>query len=191
MAFVAPFLAAGAAAGGSAFAGTSLATALTVGSAALTGVSAIQQGHYQAAVAANNAEIAQRNAAMESEAAQKAGARQDRETAALVGEQTAAAAASGLDVLGRTQVAVRNLSRRVGREEAGDIVGRGTAAARGLLQDAANFRAEGKQAKLQGYMTAAGAALEGGRAFAKDTGLTKSLASKYGSRKKFPWERKV
>jgi hypothetical protein len=188
MAFLPPLLAAAAAGGGAAAAGTSLATALAIGSAALTGVSAIQQGNYQAAVAKNNAQVAERNAALESEASQREGIRSDREYAVALGEQLAAQGASGLDILGRTQLATRNVTRTVGREAAGDIRASGTAAARRLLQDASNFRAEGKQARTQGYVTAAGAALDAGREWAKESGKTRSLAT--SKRKpRSPWDK--
>lgn len=163
MAFLPPFLAAAAAGGGAAAGGASLATALTVGSAALTGVSALQQGYYQAAIAKNNAKIAEANAAAASEAGQREAMRSDREYAALRGEQAAAAAASGLDILGRTQLQTRSMTLRVGREQATDIRGRAQNEARQSLQEAANFRAEGRQAKTQGIVTAVGSALSIGK----------------------------
>lgn len=175
MAFVVPLIAAAAAGAGTAAAGGSLITALGVASAALSGVSALQQGQYQAAVAKNNAKVAEQNAVSASEASQQEQVRSDREYAALLGEQLAAQGASGLDLLGRSQLQTRNVTRIVGREAAGDIRQRGTNAARSALQEAANFRAEGKQARTQGYIGAAGAALQAGSLVAR--------------RKQRPWDR--
>lgn len=140
----------------------------TAGVAALTGVtagvgalSAVQSGNYQAAVAKNNARLAEENAARTSEAAQRESMRSDQDYRALLGEQLAAQGASGFDILGRSQTAARMLTERVGRRAAMDISIEGGAAARRSQQEAANFRAEGRQAKLQGYLTAAGTLLQG------------------------------
>lgn len=175
MAFVAPLLPAigtwlGSAGG--------IATTLGAGASALAGVSAIQQGNYQSQVAKNNAKIAEQNAAAESEAAQREQIRSDREYAAMLGEQYAAQAGSGLDLLGRSQLATRDLTRRVRGEAGQDIRRAGTTAARGLLQDAQNFRAEGRQAKTQGLISGIGSFLEAGSTIGSDKGLQKSLASR-------------
>lgn len=134
---------------------------LTAGSAALGAVSAIQGGNYQAAVARNNARIAEENAARMSEAAQRESLRSDQDYRALIGEQLAAQGASGLDILGRSARSARQLTQRTGRRAAMDIIDEGTAGARRSLQEAANFRAEGRQARLQGYLSGASSALQG------------------------------
>lgn len=157
MAFVAPLAAAALPALTSGTAATVLAGA-TAGLGALT---SIQQGNYQAAVGRNNARIAEENAARIAEAAQSEAMRSDQDYRALLGEQLAAQGASGFDILGRSQTAARELTSRTGRRAAVDIVDEGRAGARRSLQEAANFRGEGRQAKLQGYMSAAGQLLEG------------------------------
>lgn len=139
-------------------AGVAAATGLTAG---LGAISAIQQGNYQAAVSRNNARIAEENAARISEASQRESMRSDQDYRALLAEQLAAQGASGLDILGRSQVAARMLTQRTGRMAAQDIIDEGTARSRGSLQEAANFRSEGKQAKTQGYISAAGSLLQG------------------------------
>lgn len=164
MAFVAPLAAAAIPFLGSA---TGLSAALTAGSAGLSAISSIQAGNYQAAVAKNNARIAEENAAKTSEAAQRTAMRSDQDYAALLGEQLAAQGASGLDILGRSQEAARALTGRTGRQAAMDITLEGAAGARRSLQEAANFRAEGRQAALQGYVSGAGALLKG----ASDVGM--------------------
>lgn len=158
MAFAAPILAAVPAFLGS----TAGVTALGVASAGLTGLTAIQNGNYQAAVAKNNARIAEQNAARASEAAQTEAMRSDIDYRALLAEQLAEQGASGFDILGRSQTNARMLTRRTGRRAAQDIRQEGEAAAGRDLQEGANFRAAGRQAKLQGYTTALGSALQAG-----------------------------
>lgn len=157
MAFVAPLLAAA----GPLLASGGAAAALTAGSAGLSALSAVQGGNYQAAVARNNARIAEENAARTSAAAQRESLRSDQDYRALLGEQLAAQGASGFDILGRSQTSARMLTKRTGRLAAMDITTEGEAGARRSLQEAANFRGEGKQAKLQGYLTGAAALLKG------------------------------
>lgn len=138
-----------------------VSAALTAVGAGVTGLSAIQSGNYQAAVAKNNAAIATDNAARASEAAQRTSMRSDQDYRALLGEQLAAQGASGFDLLGRTQTAARQLSERTGRRAAMDITMQGDTAARQSLQEAANFQAAGKQAQLQGYVSGVSSLLQG------------------------------
>ena len=164
-----------------------LSTGLAAGGAILGGINAINQGKYQNAVAKNNAIIAEQNANAESQRSQVMQKRADRETAELVASQLATQAASGFDVLGRTQTRTRNMQRKVGRESAFDIRAEGTAAARRLMQDAANFRTEGKNAKRQGLITGIGQFLQAGSSIASAVGGTGSLAtSRMGGRR--PWD---
>lgn len=139
--------------------GTAAMTGLTAGVGAL---SSIQAGNYQAAIGRNNARIAEENAARIAEAAQGEAMRSDQDYRALLGEQLAAQGASGFDVLGRSQVAARKLTTKTGRTAAQDIVNEGGAGAHRSLQEAANFRGEARQAKLQGYVSAAGQLAQGG-----------------------------
>lgn len=157
MAFLPPLLAAA----GPILMSSGGAAALTGLTAGITALSAIQAGNYQAAVARNNARIAEENAARVSEASQREALRSDEDYRALLGEQLAAQGASGFDILGRSQTEARMLTRRVGRRAAMDLIDEGEAGARRSLQEAANFRGEGKQAKLQGYFSGASALLKG------------------------------
>jgi hypothetical protein len=161
-----------------------LPTIMTVGSAAVTGATSLAGGNYQAAVARNNALIAEHNSAAASEASQMEAARSDKEYAALLGEETSAQAASGFDILGRTQVATREAQARVGDMQAVDIRNRGTNEARKFLQDAADYRAAGKQARMQGILGAVGAGLQAGQTIADHFGGTKSLVTRG---RKMPW----
>lgn len=157
MAFLPPLIAA---VGPALTSGTGIAV-MTAATAGIGALSAIQAGNYQAAVARNNARIAEENAARISEAAQREAARSDQDYRALLGEQLAAQGASGLDILGRSQRNARMLTQRTGRRAAIDITDEGEAGARRSLQEAANFRGEGRQARLQGYISGAGALLQG------------------------------
>lgn len=138
-----------------------LPTLLTAGSAVVGAVTAVQNGNYQAAVARTNARIAEENAARANEAAQREAMRSDQDYRALLGEQLAAQAVSGFDILGRSQRGARQLTQRVGRRAAMDITAEGEAAARRFQQEAANFRGEGRQARLQGYLSGASSLLKG------------------------------
>lgn len=137
------------------------AAAMTAATAGIGALTSVQQGRYQAAVGRNNARIAEENAARIAEASQKEGMRSDIDYRQLLAEQLAAQGASGLDILGRSQRAARELTYRTGRDAAKDIREEGTAGARRSLQEAANFRAEARQAKLQGYLSAAGQLAQG------------------------------
>lgn len=140
---------------------TAGAAALTGLGAGLTALTSVQQGNYQAAVAKNNARIATENAARTSEASQREAMRSDQDYRALLGEQLAAQGVSGFDILGRSQTEARQLTERTGRRASTDITQEGAAGARRSLQEAANFRGEGHQAKLQGYLTGGAALVQG------------------------------
>ena len=82
-----------------------LMTMLTIGSTIMGGVGAIQQGQSQAKAARYNAQVADMNARMADRAAKDAlerGAleeqKQRQKTAQLMGQQTAAMAANGVDI---------------------------------------------------------------------------------------------
>lgn len=157
-----------------------LPMALAGGAALMEGASAIQNGLYQSAVAKNNAAIAEKNAASAGKAAQIEQMRSDREYAAQLGEQTAIQSASGLDLLGKTQVRTRMLTEQMRRAAATDIRRTGETNINQLHQDAANYKAEGRQAKLQGFLTGAGKLMEAGNAFSGGSSGGKSMI---GSRK--------
>ena len=185
MAFVAPLLSSI-----GSFVG-STAGALATASTAVGALGAIQAGNYQAAVAKNNAEIAMENAGREADAAQQRQIRSDREYAAQVGEQLATQAASGLDVLGRTQLATRRLTEQTGRGAAKDIRLEGQNTAQRFQQDAANFRAEASQAKKQAAFSAIGSVLDLGTQIAKTRRPKAPPKSLIGTSKVMPWTSNV
>lgn len=176
MAFLAPVAAFAAANAGT------IGTVLGVASAGVTALNAVQQGNFQAAVAKNNAIIAEQNAAASAEAAQIEQARSDREYAGLLGEQLAVAGASGLDSGSSSFRRGRMLTRRVRGEAARDIRAQGRQQVMGFQQDAANFRAQGTAAKRQGVVTAIGAGLGA----AGDIMHQGSLLRRSGGRR--PWD---
>lgn len=157
MAFIPPLAAA---AGSFLTSGAGIA-AMTAATAGIGAASMISQGNYQAAVARNNSRIAEENAARLSEASQREAVRSDQDYRALLAEQLAAQGASGFDILGRSQRSARMLTQRTGRMAAKDIRDEGEAGSQRSLQEAANFRGEGKQARTQGYISGFGRAAQG------------------------------
>jgi hypothetical protein len=112
-----------------------------------SGITEFQSARYRAAVAKNNAQLARQQAQRESDAAQESQRRSDVEYAATIGSIEAAQSASGLDTLGRSQLAVRDRTRRAGRLAAQDIRRQGEEAVRGLHQQEQSFRSEAMMAK--------------------------------------------
>lgn len=182
MAFVAPLIAQiGSFVGSTAGAFATASTAVSV-------LGAVQNGNYQAAVAKNNAEIADRNAAAEADRSQREQIRSDRDYAAAVGEQMALQGASGLDVLGRTQLATRSVTAATGREAAKDIRISGQNTAQRFLQDSANFRAEASQAKKQAMFSVAGSLMDLGTKVGKAKKSSSVPKSLVGNTKAMPWK---
>lgn len=176
MAFAAPLLALAAAGSGAAAAGGTLATAVTVAGTALGTIGQYQQAQQQAQIARNNQAAAMANAEAASTAAQQKQVRSDYEYAALLGEQEAAQGASGLDILGATQLRTRALTDRTRATAATDLRREGEAQVGQFLGDAQNFGLAARSSKLQGMIGLAEGAVGIGRAVGGDTGIKKSLA---------------
>jgi hypothetical protein len=149
----------------------SFAAVMAAAGAGLGAISSISGANYQAAVAKNNALIANQNAAAESVAAQTEAQRRDKENAGLLSEQIASQSTSGVAVSSRSAQQAGMLSYRIGRREAQDISQAGSDAAQRLKQDAANFRAQASQARLQGYLNAAGSLIGGASNIMQRKGL--------------------
>lgn len=107
-----------------------------------SGFTQYQSSRYQAAVASNNARLAKANAERASDAAQEEQRRSDIEYSATGGTVEAAQSVSGLDTLGRSQLAVRNRTARAGRTAAQDIRRQGEEQVRGLFQQEQSFRGQ-------------------------------------------------
>lgn len=131
---------------------TFLPIALAVGATAIQGFSQFQQSQYQSAVAKNNAKIASQNADRASYASQINQMRSDREYEAQQSSVLASQAASGLDVLGTTQRAVRANVDRVRGEQAVDIRNQGLFDVRNFQQEQANYLGEARAQKTAAWM---------------------------------------
>lgn len=137
-----------------------LPVALAVGSTLISGISSFQQSMYQSAVAKNNAKIAEDNSNRASYAGQIEQMRSDREYRAQEGTVLATQAASGFDVLGRSQVMSRANVDRVRGEAALDIRGQALDNVRNLQQEQANFLGEARAQKTQAWMGLASTAFD-------------------------------
>lgn len=129
-----------------------LALPLAIAGTAIEGWSQFQQSQYQATVAKNNAKIASQNADRASYASQINQMRSDREYAAQEASIEATHAASGLDVLGGSQIMSRANVARVRSEQALDIRNAGLFDVRNFQQEQANFLGEARAAKTQAWM---------------------------------------
>lgn len=137
-----------------------LAIPLAIAGTALQGISAFGESQYRSAVAKNNAKIAGENADRASYAAQIEQMRSDREYLAQQGTLLASQAASGFDVLGRSQMAARANLDRVRGEAAMDIRQQGLLQVLSLHQEQANFLGEARAAKTQAWMGLAATAFD-------------------------------
>jgi hypothetical protein len=178
-----PVIGALGAGGGAAALGGTLATSLAVGGTALSGLSAFQQSQYQASVAKNNARIAEQNAGRASDAAQIDQLRSDREFASQEATALAAQSASGLDVLGRSQILSRANVARVRGEQAVDIRKQGLIDVGNFYQEQANFLGEERAAKTKAWTDLAATAFGVGGSIAKDPTLSKKANTLIGGAK--------
>jgi hypothetical protein len=156
---------------------------LAIAGTAIQGFSAFQQARYQSEVAKNNARIAKENADRASYASQIEQMRSDREYRAEEGALLASQAASGLDVLGRSQMASRHNLERVRGEQALDIRTQGLFDVRNLQQEQANYLGESRALKTQAWMGLAATAFDIGGQIAKNPSLKKKATSLVGGAK--------
>lgn len=133
---------------------------LAIAGTAIQGFSSFQQAQYQSAVAKNNAKIAKQNADRAGYASQIEQMRSDREFQAHESALLATQAASGFDVLGRSQLASRTNLSRVRGEQALDIRTQGLFDVRNLQQEEANFLGESRAMKTQAWMGLAATAFD-------------------------------
>jgi hypothetical protein len=166
-----------------AFALPFLPLALAVGSTALQGISSFQQSMYQSAVAKNNAKIAKANADRASYAGQIEQMRSDREYLAQEATVLATQAASGFDVLGRSQIMSRANLGRVRGEAALDIRNQALFNVRNLQQEQANFLGEARAQKTQAWMGLAATAFDIGGTIAGSPQGKKAINSLIGGAK--------
>ncbi len=154
-----------------------LPIAMAVAGTAIQGFSQFQQAQYQSAVAKNNAKIAEDNSNRASYASQIEQMRSDREYRAQEASMLATEAASGLDVLGASQVASRANLQRVRGEQASDIRLQGEFNVRNLQQEQANFLGEARAQKTQAWMGLAATAFDIGGTIAGSPKGGKAISS--------------
>ncbi len=142
----------GAATAGAASVASTVGTVLSVGGSILGGISAMQQGNYQASVARQNASIAEENARRAVDRAQIQQQDTDRETAALIGTQESLQGASGLLVTGRSQMLTRKAAAEIGRQDALNVRQAGEVEAYGYKNEAASQIASASMARATGRM---------------------------------------
>lgn len=123
---------------------SAIGTALSAVGSIVGTISAISQAQYQAAVAKNNSIIAKNNAMLASEQSQSQQQQADQKARALMGEQEAIQAASGLT--GRSQQLTRNSARRISRIDAMNIREAGAHDIQNFLQQSENYSAEAANA---------------------------------------------
>jgi hypothetical protein len=174
MAF-APVLLGALAGGGAALGGATAATAVAIGGTVLAGIGQYQQAALQSQIARNNQKAAYANAEAASAAAQEKQKRSDYEYAALLGQQEAAQGASGLDILGASQLRTRALTARTRGIAATDIRRAGERDVGGYLGDAQNFGLSAKSSSLQGTIALGEMVAGVGKSVNNDPKLNKSL----------------
>lgn len=175
MAFIAPIVA-----GISSLAGGSGGGFAAAGSL-LSGVAGLASGIYQMNVANENAKIAEQNAARRIEQGQTEQFEQDQQTRAMLGEQESVQAASGLSLGSASSVRTRRAARELGRRDALRVREAADWDAYNFKVEAANQRAAGTMAGLQGGMSLLGGFL--GAAKGSLTGNSKSTAKAFD-----PWK---
>lgn len=131
-----------------------IGTIASVAGSIITGVAGYQQAkasqkaeEYQAEIQRMNADIARKNASRAIATSQIQQEDQDRAARAVLGEQVAEQAASGLSLGGRTQIATRRSARELARRDALNIRYAGEIEKYNFLQEASNQEA-GRQLSL-------------------------------------------
>lgn len=133
---------------------TALGTVVSIG----TGLAAAS---YQQKVAEMNAKIAEQNAAKAAQRGRDAAAEQDTITRAALGEQLAVQAASGVNINSKSSMLTRKATRTLGRQDALRARIAGETEAYNYRTDAANYVAQGRMARMQGFASALGSGIEG------------------------------
>lgn len=153
-----------------------LMTMLTIGSTLMGGLGAIQQGQASAASARYNARVADMNARMADRAAKDALERgkleeqkQRQKTAQLMGQQTAAMAANGVDIGFGSPLDLLVDTATLGELDALTIRSNAYREERDIRQQGANYRgqagmyrAQASSASTGGFLGAMGTFLGGG-----------------------------
>jgi hypothetical protein len=154
--------------------------ATTVISTGISAAGAIGQGQataasnkFQAQVAENNRIIADQNARYSVSAGQTRAQTEDLKTGAIVGAETAAQGASGLDLTTGSPVSVREGTRQMGRLSSLNIINNSNLTAYGYKTQAGNFGAQSQldlasaaNASAAGFLNAGSSLVGGASSFA-------------------------
>ena len=149
------------------------ALAAGLGGGAATAAGTLEQGaaaanaaDYKAAVARNNAIIAQQNAAYAIQSGHAQAANQSRKGAAIMGKIKAGQAASGVDVNTGSAVDVQQSQREINKLDSDTVLNNAELKAYGYRSDATNYTAqagldemEAEQAPIGAAFSAAGSLL--------------------------------
>lgn len=134
---------------------------------AVSAVGSFAQGQYQSSVAKNNAKIAENNAQLASAQGQQDQQTQDKKYAELQGQQIATQSASGLNLMGRTDQAVRAATAATGRQDATNLANKTVQTARNFQQEAADDKGDASMLGAQSYFNLAGGLLKSASMFGK------------------------
>lgn len=139
-----------------------LAGAITQGVGAVIGaVGGLQGGYYDAAVARNNAKIAQYNATLKLQEGQRAEMAQRLKTDTLIGSEKAGYASGNIDVSTGSAVDVFGNTAMLGELDALTLRYNAEGAAQGLRQQARAFNSQANQSITAAWFNA-GSSLLGG-----------------------------
>jgi hypothetical protein len=127
-----------------------LAAVLSAAGSLVSGISAMQQANYQAAVAKANQVIANQNAVRAIDKGQVDQQSQDTQTLGMLGEQEAAQSASGLSLSGKSQILTRKAARELGRLDALNVRQDAELKAYDFKTQAMNYGAQAQSLKMQG-----------------------------------------
>lgn len=135
------------------------------------GIAANNQAQYQAEVAKMNEQIAKDNAKRAIERGAIEAEANDRQTAALLGEQEAAQSASGLTLTGESAMLTRKSARMLGRLDTLNVIQASNIEAYNYQTQAVNFNTQAEAAKMSGQASLIGAFFDAagtlGSAYAK------------------------
>jgi hypothetical protein len=135
---------------------TMLGTGLAAGGSLLAGASSFAASRTQAAIANNNAKILQVQANQSRMAGQTAESQHRTQVSQLIGEQTAAQAANGVDINSASSSAVRDSTRTMGDFDALTIRYNAAKQAWGQDTEALNQKNTAAQSKRAGTMALLG-----------------------------------
>lgn len=127
-----------------------ISAAIGAAGSLVSGFAALSAGNYQNKVAQMNAKIAEDNAQRAMARSQVEGQDQDALTSAMLGEQEAIQASSGVSLTSKSSMLTRRAARVLGRRDTLNVRQAGELEAYGYKTDAVNQRAQGQLAKMSG-----------------------------------------